>query len=143
MKTYVAKKEELQRKWYIVDAKDQILGRMASRIAHILRGKHKPIYTPYVDTGDNVIVINAGKVNLTGKKKEQKNYYHHTGYPGHLKTVSYGKLLAQYPERVIKLAVKRMLPRGVLAREMLKKLKIYEGNVHPHQAQQPEMLEMR
>lgn len=142
MKTYSAKKEELQKKWYVVDAKDKILGRMASRIAHILRGKHKPIYTPHLDTGDYVIVINADKVNLTGKKKEQKFYYHHTGYPGHLKSIRYDKLLVQYPEKVIKLAVKRMLPKGVLAREMLKKLKIYTGNIHPHQAQQPEMLNL-
>lgn len=142
MQTYFAKKEDLQKKWYLIDAKNQTLGRMASCIAHILRGKHKPIYTPHVDTGDYVVVINANKVNLTGKKKEQKFHYHHTGYPGHLKKVSYGKLLVQYPEKVIKLAVKRMLPRGVLAREMIKKLKIYEGNIHPHQAQQPEMLEM-
>jgi len=142
MKTYFAKKEDLQQKWYIVDASGQILGRMASRIAHILRGKHKPIYTPYIDTGDYIIVINAEKVKLTGKKEKQKFYYHNTGYIGHLKSVRYDKLLKQKPEQVIKLAVKRMLPKGVLARNMLKKLHIYKGNTHPHQAQQPEILEI-
>jgi large subunit ribosomal protein L13 len=143
MKTYFAKKEEnLQKKWYVVDATDKVLGRLASRIAHILRGKHKPIYTPHVDTGDYVIVVNADKIKLTGKKKEQKFYYHHSGYIGHLKSIRYDKLLAQNPEKVIKLAVKRMLPRGVLARKMLKKLQVYRGSTHPHQAQQPEMLEI-
>ncbi|MEW6097168.1 MAG: 50S ribosomal protein L13 [bacterium] len=142
MNTYFAKKEDVQKKWYVVDATDQILGRLASRIAHILRGKHKPIYTPHVDTGDHVVVINAEKINLTGKKKEQKIYYHDTGYVGHLKRIGYNKLLAKKPEKVIELAVKRMLPKGVLARKMLKKLQIYQGNTHPHQAQQPEMLEI-
>ncbi|MEW6607236.1 MAG: 50S ribosomal protein L13 [bacterium] len=140
MKTYMAKEKDLQKKWYVIDAGSQILGRMASHIAHILRGKHKPIYTPYLDTGDNVVVINAQKVNVTGKKAEQKIYYHHTTYPGHLKSIKYNKLMAQSPDKVIRLAVKRMLPKGVLGRKMLKKLHIYPGNTHPHQAQQPEML---
>lgn len=138
--TYFAKKENLQKKWYVVDATNQVLGRLASRVAHILRGKHKSIYTPYVDTGDHIIVINAEKINLTGKKKEQKFYYRHSGYPGHLKSIRYDKFIAQSPEKVINLAVKRMLPKGILARKMLKKLQVYRGNTHPHQAQQPEML---
>ncbi len=140
--TYFAKKENVEKKWYVVDATDQVLGRLASRVAHILRGKHKPIYTPHVDTGDYIVLINAEKINLTGKKKEQKIYYHHTNYPGHLKSIKYDKLVAQSPEKVINLAVKRMLPKGVLARKMLKKLQIYQGNTHPHQAQQPEMLKI-
>lgn len=109
---------------------------------NILRGKHKTIYTPHVDTGDHIIVINAEKINLTGKKKEQKFYYRHSCYPGHLKSIRYDKFIAQSPEKVINLAVKRMLPKGVLARKMLKKLQIYKGNTHLHQAQQPEMLKI-
>ncbi len=143
MKTYMAKKEDLQRKWYVIDGTNQVLGRMATRIAKILRGKDKVIFTPYVDTGDHVVVINAKKISLKGKKEEQKIYYHHTGYPGHLKSVQYDKLLAQFPEKVIRLAVKRMLPKGVLGRQMLRKLEIYPNNTHPHQAQQPEVLEIQ
>lgn len=142
MKTYMAKKEDLQRKWYMIDGTNQILGRMASHIAQILRGKNKVTFTPYVDTGDHVVIINANKIDLKGKKKEQKIYYHHTGYPGHLKSVQYDKFMAQFPEKVIRLAVKRMLPKGVLGRQMLRKLQIYPGNSHPHQAQQPEMLKI-
>ncbi|MFH1564164.1 MAG: 50S ribosomal protein L13 [Nitrospirota bacterium] len=143
MKTYMAKKEDLQRKWYIVDGSNQILGRMASHIAQILRGKNKAIFTPYVDTGDHVVIINAKKIDLKGKKKEQKIYYHHTGYPGHLKSVQYDKFLARFPEKVVRLAVKRMLPKGVLGRQMLRKLQVYPGNSHPHQAQQPEILNIK
>ncbi|MDI6736261.1 MAG: 50S ribosomal protein L13 [bacterium] len=142
MKTYMAKKEDLQRKWYLIDGTNQVLGRMATNIAKILRGKNKVIFTPYVDTGDHVVIINAKKITLKGKKEEQKIYYHHTGYPGHLKSVQYDKLLARFPERVIRLAVKRMLPKGVLGRQMLRKLEIYPNNTHPHQAQQPEALEI-
>ncbi len=143
MKTFMAKKEDLQRKWYVIDGTNQVLGRMASHIAKILRGKNKVIFTPYVDCGDHVVIINAKKINLKGKKEEQKIYYHHTGYPGHLKSVQYDKLLARFPEKVIRLAVKRMLPKGVLGRQMLRKLEIYPNNTHPHQAQQPEVLEIQ
>ncbi|NLM52703.1 MAG: 50S ribosomal protein L13 [Firmicutes bacterium] len=137
--TYMPKAGEIERKWYIVDATDKPLGRLASEVARILRGKHKPIYTPHVDTGDHVIVINADKVVLTGKKTEQKFYYRHSGYPGGLKKVSYGTLLATKPERVIMLAVKGMLPHNRLGRKMLKKLRVYAGSEHPHEAQQPEV----
>ena len=139
----MAKKEEMQRKWYIIDGTNQILGRMASHIATVLRGKNKVIFTPYVDTGDHVVIINAKKIKLKGKKEEQKIYYHHTGYPGHLKSVQYDKFLAKFPEKVVRLAVKRMLPKGVLGRQMLRKLQVYPGNSHPHQAQQPEVLDVR
>ncbi|HYY15941.1 MAG TPA: 50S ribosomal protein L13 [Gammaproteobacteria bacterium] len=137
-----AKKAGIQRRWYLIDADDKVLGRMASRIATILRGKHKPIYTPHVDTGDHVIVINASKIRLTGNKRQEKFYAWHSGYPGGFKSILAGKLLAQRPQRVIELAVKGMLPKNKLGRAMLKKLKVYAGPDHPHHAQQPKPLEV-
>jgi len=143
MKTYVAKAEDVQRKWYVIDATDKTLGRMASQIAAILRGKNKPIYTPNVDTGDYVIVINAEKVKLTGKKLDEKIYYHHSLYPGGLKETPYRKLLATKPELAIEEAVRRMLPKGRLGRQMFTKLKVYAGPNHNHEAQKPEVLELK
>jgi large subunit ribosomal protein L13 len=142
MKTYLAKKEDIQKKWYLVDAKGKILGRLASEIATILMGKHKSIYTPHVDSGDFVIVINADKFSLTGEKLKKKEYIHHTGYPGGLKSVTAQKMLQEKPEFMLKLAVKRMLPKNRLGRSMLKNLKIYAASDHPHVAQQPELLEI-
>ncbi|MCM8900352.1 50S ribosomal protein L13 [Caldicoprobacter algeriensis] len=142
MKTYVAKPDKITRKWYVVDATDKPLGRLASQIAKILRGKHKPIYTPHVDTGDYVIVINAEKVKLTGKKLDKKLYRHHTLYPGGLKEIPYRQLLETKPTFVIYHAVKGMLPHNRLGRKMLKKLKVYAGPNHRHEAQQPEILEL-
>jgi len=142
-KTYMAKADEVERKWYIIDASGKTLGRMASEIARILRGKHKPIYTPHIDTGDYVIVVNAEKVKVTGKKRQNKIYYHHTGYPGGLKVISYDKLLEKKPERIIETAVKGMLPHNRLGRKMYKKLKVYAGPNHPHQAQKPEIWETK
>ena len=141
MKTFSAKKEDIQRLWYIIDADGKVLGRVASQIAIILRGKHKPIYTPHTDTGDHVIVVNAQKVRLTGNKRQEKFYAWHSGYPGGFKSILAGKLLAQKPERVIEIAVKGMLPKNKLGRAMFKKLKVYGGPDHPHQAQQPQPLE--
>lgn len=143
MKTYMATKETTTRKWYVIDATDKTLGRLASQIASILRGKHKPTYTPHVDTGDHVIVINAEKVRLTGNKLQDKKYYHHTGYPGGIKSKTAGELLnSGRPEQVLKKAVWGMLPHNVLGRQMFKKIKVYAGNEHPHQAQQPETLDI-
>jgi large subunit ribosomal protein L13 len=138
-KTYSLPKEEAlkERKWYIVDATDQILGRLASKIADRLRGKHKPNYTPHVDNGDFIIVVNAEKIKVTGRKLKQKKYYHHSGYPGGIKEISLEKLLSSKPERVIYKAVKGMLPKNRLARAQLRKLKIYAGPDHPHGAQKP------
>jgi large subunit ribosomal protein L13 len=133
----MAKPHEVERKWYVVDAKGKTLGRLASEVATILRGKHKPTYTPHVDTGDFVIVINASQVELTGKKLQKKIYYRHSGYPGGLKAISAGDLRATKPERMIELAVKGMLPKTKLGRAQFKKLKVYAGPEHPHQAQQP------
>ncbi|MGC9522401.1 MAG: 50S ribosomal protein L13 [Anaerolineae bacterium] len=141
-KTYVAKPGEVERKWYVVDATDQTLGRLATRIASILRGKHKPEYTPHEDVGDFVIVVNAEKVRVTGRKLDQKMYYRYSGYPGGLRGVSLRRLLDTHPERVIERAVKGMLPRGPLGRRQLRKLKVYPGPEHPHEAQQPEPLEL-
>jgi large subunit ribosomal protein L13 len=141
MKSYMAKANEVERKWYIIDAEDKVLGRLATEIATILRGKNKPIYTPHVDTGDFVIVINADKVKLTGKKLEQKNYTYHTGYPGGLRQVSYGELMEKNPEKIIELAVKGMLPKNSLGRQMYRKLKVYRGTEHGHEAQKPEVYE--
>lgn len=140
--TYMAKPQDIQRKWYVVDATGKPLGRLASRVASILRGKHKPIYTPHLDTGDFVIVVNAEKVVLTGDKKQKKIWYHHTMYPGGLKAIPYGKLLATKPEKVIEMAVKGMLQHNRLGRKMGKKLKVYRGPDHPHAAQKPEKLEI-
>ena len=143
MKTYVAKPQDIERKWYVVDAEGQVLGRLAAQVAAILRGKHKQIYTPHVDTGDHVIVINAEKVVLTGNKLRAKKYYRHSGYVGGIKSITAGELLNRYPERVIQRAVRGMIPRNRLGRQMIKKLKVYAGPDHPHQAQQPEVLELK
>jgi large subunit ribosomal protein L13 len=141
-KTYIAKKPEVQRMWYLVDAKDKILGRLASKIAVILRGKQKAIYTPHIDTGDGIIVINAAKIRVTGRKLKQKVYRRFSGYPGGLKEVSLETLLTRKPETVVKLAVARMLPQGPLARDILKKLRVYADDKHPHKAQNPVALEL-
>lgn len=141
--TYMAKPLEVERKWYVVDAQGKTLGRLATEVATLLRGKHKPVYTPHVDTGDFVIVINASQVELTGNKLTKKMYYRHSGYPGGLKVTSAEKLRATRPERMIELAVKGMLPKGSLGRQQLKKLKVYAGPEHPHQAQKPEVYELR
>ncbi|MDO9123447.1 MAG: 50S ribosomal protein L13 [Deltaproteobacteria bacterium] len=143
MKTYQAKKEEVEHQWYLVDAEGKVLGRLASELAKILRGKNKPIYTPHVDTGDFVIVVNAGKVALTGKKMKDKIYYHHTGYPGGIKEMSAEKLLAKKPTEMIRIAVKGMLPKNSLGRQMIQKLKIYAGAKHPHEAQKPVPLQLQ
>ncbi|EGL81981.1 ribosomal protein L13 [Caldalkalibacillus thermarum TA2.A1] len=140
--TYMAKPNEVERKWYVVDAAGQTLGRLASKVASILRGKHKPEYTPHVDTGDFVIVINADKVHLTGNKLQKKIYYRHSRYPGGLKKFTAAEMLQNKPERVIESAVKGMLPKGPLGRKQAKKLFVYAGSEHPHQAQQPEVLEL-
>jgi large subunit ribosomal protein L13 len=140
--TKVAKREEVTRDWFLVDADSKVLGRMATEIANILRGKKKPIYTPSVDTGDFVIVVNAEKVALTGNKLADKIYYSHSGFPGGLKSITAGKLIEKKPEDVIRKAVKGMLPKNKLARHMLKKLKIYAGSAHPHEAQQPKALDI-
>jgi large subunit ribosomal protein L13 len=142
MKTYQAKKEELEYKWYLVNADGKVLGRLATELAKILKGKNKPTYTPHVDTGDFVIVVNAGKVTLTGKKMKDKIYYHHTGYPGGIKEMNAEKLLAKKPTEMIRMAVRGMLPKNSLGRQMLRKLKIYGGPNHPHDAQKPISLEL-
>ena len=143
MSTQAAKKIDVQKDWFVVDLDDQVLGRAAAKIAHVLRGKHKAIYTPHVDTGDFVIVLNADKVRLTGNKLADKKYYRHTGYPGGIREITAGKLLEKRPEDVIKKAVKGMLPKNKLGRQMFKKLKVYAGNDHPHAAQQPKSLEVQ
>ncbi len=142
MKTYIAKEHEVEKKWYLLDAKDKVVGRMATQIAMRLRGKHKPIFTPHADTGDFVVVVNAEKVVFTGKKWDNKIYYRHTGYMGGLKEITAKKLLEKKPEEVLRLAVKRMLPKNSLGRRQLKKLKIYTGPRHPHEAQQLEKWEI-
>jgi len=142
MKTYTPKLTEIERRWWVVDAEDQVLGRLASKIAQILRGKHKPMYTPHLDTGDYVIVVNAEKVRLTGAKAEKKEYFRHSGYMGGGKLIPFRRMQAEHPERVIELAVKGMLPKNNLGRLMRKKLKVYAGPAHPHEAQQPERLEI-
>ena len=142
MKTFMAKKDEVEKKWWVIDAENQIVGRLASKIALILRGKNKPIYTPHVDTGDFVVVINADKVKFTGKKLEDKMYYKHTGFMGGLKEINAKKLLETKPEEVLFRAVRGMLPKNKLGRKMIKKLKIYKGTEHPHSAQKPEKLEI-
>jgi len=140
MKTFSAKADEVNRDWFVVDAADKTLGRLASEIAHRLRGKHKAEYTPHVDTGDYIVVVNAEKVRVSGAKATDKMYHHHTGYPGGLKSISFEKLIDKAPERVIQGAVKGMLPRNPLGRAMFKKLKVYAGSEHPHTAQQPQAL---
>ncbi len=140
MKTYHAKPGEVEREWLVVDATDMVLGRLASEIAQILKGKRKPQYTPHVDTGDFVIVLNAEKIRLTGNKAFTKNYYSHSGYPGGLKEVSFQRMLAKHPERIIEKAVKGMLPKNTLGRAMGMKLKVYTGSNHPHEAQKPRQI---
>ena len=142
MKTYTARAEDLEREWFLVNAEGKTLGRLASEIAQVLRGKHKPIYTPHLDCGDFVIVVNAEKVRVTGRKLDQKMYYRHTGYPGGIKSISLRNQLQKHPERVLQAAVRGMLPKNRLGRKMLKKLKVYAGDSHPHKAQQPKSLEL-
>ena len=143
VKTYIPKVAEIERKWYIVDAEGQTLGRLATQIASVLRGKHKPTYTPHLDVGDYVIVVNAEKIRVTGNKHEQKFYYRHSGYPGGFRSTSLRDQLAKHPERVIETAVKGMRPHTNLGRDQLKKLKVFAGPNHPHAAQQPTPLEIR
>lgn len=140
MRTEVAKKETVTHQWFVVDAENAVLGRLATQIANVLRGKHKPIFTPSVDTGDFVVVVNAEKIALTGNKVANKTYYSHSGFPGGIKSITAGELLTKKPEEVLKKAVRGMLPKNKLARHMLKKLKIYSGGAHPHEAQQPAQL---
>ncbi|HET6819617.1 MAG TPA: 50S ribosomal protein L13 [Candidatus Limnocylindria bacterium] len=142
MKTYAVRANEIERQWWVVDASDQTLGRLATRVATLLEGKHKPMYSPHLDTGDHVVVVNAGKVRVTGNKLVQKRYYRHSGYPGGLKEESLQALLVRKPELVIERAVKGMLPQNRLGRAMFKKLKVYSGAEHPHQAQQPQAAEL-
>ena len=142
VKTYTVKPGDIERQWYVVDAEGQTLGRLASKIATILKGKHKPIYTPHADVGDYVVVINADKIHVTGHKRLDKMYYRHTGYPGGLKKINLRDLLQKHPTRPIKFAVKGMLPKNRLGRRMFKKLKVYAGSEHPHQAQEPKVLEL-
>lgn len=142
MKTFQAKKENVDRNWFVIDAEGKVLGRLASEIAKRLRGKDKPVYTPYVDTGDFIIVVNAGKVQLTGKKLTDKMYYRHSGYPGGIKQMAAGKMLEEKPAEVLRLAVRGMLPKNTLGRAMLKKLKIYTSGDHGHAAQCPQLLEL-
>ncbi|WAA09400.1 50S ribosomal protein L13 [Fervidibacillus albus] len=141
--TYMAKPNEIERKWYVVDATGQTLGRLASEVAAILRGKHKPTFTPHVDTGDHVIIINASKIELTGKKLTDKIYYRHSQHPGGLKKRTALEMRTNYPERMLELAIRGMLPKGSLGRQMFKKLHVYAGSEHPHQAQKPENYELR
>jgi large subunit ribosomal protein L13 len=141
--TFMAKANEVERKWYVVDAEGKTLGRLASEVASILRGKHKPTFTPHVDTGDHVILINASKIELTGKKLTDKIYYRHSMHPGGLKTRTALEMRTNYPEKMLEQAIKGMLPKGSLGRQMGKKLNVYAGAEHPHQAQKPEVLELR
>jgi len=143
MKTFMANAANIERKWFVVDVEGKVLGRAASEVAKILRGKHKPEFTPHVDTGDFVIVLNADKVVLTGNKLDEKMYRHHTGWVGHLKETKARKFLAEKPEKLFELAVKRMLPKNSLGRKMFKKMKVYAGAEHNHQAQKPEVLELK
>ncbi len=142
MRTYTAKPKEITRKWYVVDATGKSVGRLASQVAKILRGKHKPTFTPHVDTGDHVVIINAEKVVLTGRSKPEEEIYRHSQYPGGLKSTTYGEMLAKKPERLVMRAVKGMLPHNTLGALMLKKLRVYRGSEHPHEAQNPEKLEI-
>jgi len=142
MKTYTPKITEIQRRWLLVDATDKVLGRLASEVAQLLRGKHKPLFTPHLDTGDFVVIVNAEKVRLTGSKPENKTYFRHTGYMGGEKLIPFRTMQAKHPERVIELAVKGMLPKNNLGRLMRRKLKVYAGPDHPHTAQQPEAIEI-
>ena len=142
MRTFSAKPEEVKHGWYVVDATDKVLGRLAAEIAHRLRGKHKAIFTPHVDTGDYIVVVNAEKMRVTGNKLEDKKYYRYTGYPGGIRETTFGKMHARFPNRALEMAVKGMLPKGPLGYAMLRKLKVYGGGTHPHTAQQPKSLEI-
>ena len=142
MRTFSAKPAEVQHGWYVVDASNKVLGRLASEIAHRLRGKHKAIYTPHVDTGDYIVVVNADKLRVTGTKDESKKYYRYTGFPGGIRETTFGKMQERFPTRALELAVKGMLPKGPLGYAMLRKLKVYSGGSHPHSAQQPKTLEI-
>ena len=142
MKTFSAKSHEVKREWFVIDATDKVLGRVASEVAHRLRGKHKPEFTPHVDTGDDIVVINAAKLRVTGNKGLQKTYFRHTGYPGGIYETNFDKMQAKFPGRVLEKAVKGMLPKGPLGYAMIKKLKVYGDNNHPHAAQQPSVLEL-
>ena len=140
MKTYMAKPSDIQERWWVIDANGRVLGRMATRIAMILQGKHRPTYTPHIDTGDHVVVVNAASVHLSGRKVEQKSHQYYTGWPGGQREIPYEELMAKKPDEVIRLAVKRMMPKTSLGRRMLKKLRVYAGAEHPHEAQRPEPL---
>lgn len=143
MKTFSAKAHEVKRDWYVVDASEKVLGRLATEIARRLRGKHKAEYTPHADTGDYIVVTNVDKIAVTGRKFKEKMYYHHTGHPGGIKAISFDKLQAKHPQRILERAVKGMLPKNPLGRDMFRKLKIYVGSDHPHAAQQPKQLEIK
>ena len=143
MKTFSAKADEVKRDWFVIDATDVVLGRLASEVASRLRGKHKPVYTPHVDTGDYIVIVNAEKIRVTGNKEKAKTYYKHSGYPGGLKARTVEKVRATHPERIIEAAVKGMLPKNPLGRAMFRKLKVYAGAEHQHQAQQPQTLEIQ
>jgi large subunit ribosomal protein L13 len=142
MRTYVPKARDIEQRWWLVDAQDKPLGRLAAEVARVLRGKHKALFTPHLDTGDHVVVVNADKVRLTGRKAEKKTYFRHSGYMGHEKHIPFRRMLASHPERVIELAVKGMLPKSALGRNLGKKLKVYAGAEHPHHGQRPEPLEI-
>ena len=140
MKTHAVKADEIRRDWFVLDAEGKILGRLASQVAHVLKGKHKPIYSPHLDTGDHVVVVNVDKIRVTGRKAEDKRYFSHSMYPGGLSWTSYGEMREQKPERILRLAVRGMLPKNRLGRAMIRKLKIYTGSEHPHTAQMPKPL---
>lgn len=142
MKSFMANPANIERKWFVIDAEGKTLGRLAAEVAKLLRGKHKPTYTPHMDTGDHVIIVNAAKISLTGNKLVQKTYFRHSGYPGGTTFTTAGKMLAERPERVVELAIKGMLPKNRLGRQMFRKLKVYRGPSHPHEAQKPENLEL-
>jgi large subunit ribosomal protein L13 len=142
MKTYTPKAKEIERRWWIVDASDKVLGRLATEVARVLHGKHKPMYTPHLDTGDHVIVIHASRVKLTGNKADQKEYFRHSGYMGGERFIPFRRMLATHPDRVIEMAVKGMMPKTSLGKNMVKKLKVYGGSEHPHQGQNPELLKI-
>lgn len=142
MKTYISKPADIVRKWYLVDAEGEVLGRLASKVAAVLRGKHKPIFSPHMDVGDHVIIVNAEKIRVTGKKAKQKTYFRHSGYPGGVTMEKYSDLLKKHPERILEKAIWGMLPHNRLGRKMYKKLKVHAGNEHGHQAQRPEKMEL-
>ncbi|MCH9007292.1 MAG: 50S ribosomal protein L13 [Calditrichaeota bacterium] len=142
MKTYIANPEEVEQKWLLVDANGQVLGRLASQVATILRGKHKPIFSPHMDVGDHVVIINADKIRVTGKKASTKRYYRHTGYPGGLRSDSFEQLMQKAPEQILKKAIWGMMPHNKLGKKMVKKLRVYAGEAHPHEAQKPEKIEL-